>query len=91
MPETMRTTITMPPHLIMQLKLVSQTEGTTLSQVITHAVQQFIQQRQDTRLAHMHRTLRTLSGAGGAGMENISSTIDEALYGERGAWKGQGD
>jgi metal-responsive CopG/Arc/MetJ family transcriptional regulator len=89
MPETTRTTVTLPPQLMIQLKVFSKTEGTTISHLIARAVQQFIQQHQDTRLAHMHRTLRTLSGAGGAGKSDISSTIDETLYGEQGTWKGQ--
>jgi metal-responsive CopG/Arc/MetJ family transcriptional regulator len=89
MQETTRTTITMPPHLMLQLKAVSKNEGTTISHLIARAVQQFIQQHQDARLVHMHRTLRTLSGAGGEGARDLSSTIDETLYGEQGAWKGQ--
>lgn len=59
-----------------------------MSEVIEAGVRYVIQQAEQAKIEKMYDGLFTLKGTGKAGIKDTSTTIDEELYGEDGAWKG---
>jgi hypothetical protein len=86
-----RTTITIQPSLFERLKLFSREHGKTMSEVIETGVREVIQRQESNRLDQMYRTLRQMDGQGEPGITDASTTIDEILYGDTGAWKGMSE
>lgn len=86
-----RASIMLPAALHQRLRMVSRQEDKPLSQVVREILDRELARREHERLDGMYRALKALDGAGGAGITDASTTIDEVLYGENGAWKGRGE
>lgn len=84
-----RTTILLPPALLQRLRDFAARRGETMSKIVEAGVKQMIEKDQAIQVRQLYKTLKELDGAGGAGIADASTTIDEVLYGEQGVWKGQ--
>lgn len=58
-----------------------------MSQIVEDGVKLVIFENQGTQVRRMYDTLKELDGAGGKGITDASTTINEVIYGENGAWK----
>ena len=84
----MRTSLTLPPALYQQLVITSQQEGKSLSEVVREMVSRALAVKQQAQLKHTYAVLREMEGVCKDPATDVSSTIDETLYGTQGAWKG---
>lgn len=89
--QSVRTTILMQPGLFKRLKIYSAQRGRPVSEIIEKAVRQVIEQDEHERLNRMYDGLFELAGRGKSNITDASSSIDETLYGEQGAWKGDNE
>lgn len=87
----LRTSLFLPPALHQQLLLMSKQEGKSLSDVVREATEQFIDLKQKQHRERMYAALDAMQSVGSLTVTDASTTIDETLYGEQGAWKGQRD
>ncbi|MAT96397.1 MAG: hypothetical protein CL608_04570 [Anaerolineaceae bacterium] len=62
-----------------------------MAQLIRELLDKALARRESKRVKHMYTVLKELDGMGGPGDKNASTTIDEVLYGEKGAWRGSGE
>lgn len=86
----MRTTLTLTPALHQQLVITSQHEGKSLSEVARDLIDFALTTRRKAHLKHTYAVLREMESMCTDPATDVSSTIDETLYGEHGAWKGSG-
>lgn len=63
----------------------------TMTEVIESGIRQIIEQQEQTRIDRMYKGLFALKGIGKQGITDASTTIDEDLYGDDGAWKGMSE
>ena len=87
--QAIRTTILMRPGLFRRLKLFSQEQRKPMSEIVDAGVSQVIEADDQLRLERLYKGLFTLAGTGKRGITDASSTIDEFLFGDNGAWKGR--
>lgn len=85
-----RTTITLPDTSYEKLKVMAQKKQITISKYVKELIfngldKDFVEQR-----GRMYESLERLKGIA-SGDPNLSSHIDEVLYGENGAWRGTGE
>lgn len=83
-----RTSITLPQVLLQRLRDFAHRRGETISKIVEDGVKHMIEKDQALQVRQLHQTLKEMDGAGGAGIADASTTIDELLYGDQGAWKG---
>ncbi len=89
---TIRTTLTMRPALFERLKQFARDQDTPISHVVEKSVSQLIEQHEQARLDKMYQGLFELSGmVKDPELVDVSGNIDEILYGENGAWRGDHD
>ena len=60
----------------------------SLSGLVNKLLDRIFVKREEIKVQQMYTVLEELKGLGGEGIEDASSTIDEVLYGENGAWRG---
>jgi len=87
----MRTTIMLHPSLYRRLKLFAHGQGKPVSEVVETAIRKTIEAQEKSRIQRMYTGLFQLAGTARAGVQDAASSIDEALYGASGAWKGEDD
>lgn len=85
------TTVRLHPALLHRLKAFSEERGKTLSEIIELSVSRLIEQQEKDRLKQMYKGLFELAGMCKEPITDASSSIDEILYGENGAWKGSNE
>jgi predicted DNA-binding protein len=88
---SIRTSITLPPALFQRLRDFAAQKGKTMSQIVEDGVKRVIQKDQEIHLRQVYETLKELDGAGGKGITDASTTINDVLYGDNGAWKGRNE
>jgi Arc/MetJ-type ribon-helix-helix transcriptional regulator len=66
----------------------AQEQQASVSSVIREALEQVLEAEEEERQKKMYAALERLRGIGKAGVTDASTTIDELLYGENGAWRG---
>jgi hypothetical protein len=84
-----RTSLYLPDTLHQRLMIAAKREGEPLSRLVRHLLNQALAKQEAGKLKQMYTTLKELDGIGGAEITDASTTIDEVLYGEHGAWKGR--
>ena len=85
------TTILFRPGVFKRLKLLSQEQNKPISEIVNTAVRGALEIGDQPRLERMYKGLFTLVGTGKKGVSDASSTIDDVLFGEAGAWKGENE
>jgi hypothetical protein len=85
-----RTTLTLPENLHQRLVITSRQEGKNFSEAVRDLLSLAYTIQRKGQVKRIFQGLRELDGIGDAAITNASTTIDEVLYGERGAWRGGG-
>jgi predicted DNA-binding protein len=83
-----RTSLILPAGLRQRLAMMSRREDKSLSELARELLDQALAKHEQTELKMMHQALRELDGVGDRCITDASTTIDDALYGEKGAWRG---
>lgn len=84
-----RTSIVIPPVLHHQLSMLARQEGKKLSEFLREKLGGIADQEQKSQLDQMYEAIDKMVGAGDSNITDASTTIDEVLYGENGAWRGK--
>ena len=86
-----RTSLVLPDTLYQRLTLAAETEGISLSKMMRKLLSRALEKQEKKRIKHMYTVLKKMNGAGGSEITDASTTIDEVLYGKKGAWRGSGE
>jgi hypothetical protein len=85
----LRTTVNLPFTLHQRLIIASKQERRSLSQFIGDLLDTALAAQEKIRVQRMYGELRKLDGASKLKIKDASTTINDVLYGEQGAWRGQ--
>ncbi len=85
-----RTSWMLPDSLHQRLLIVSRSEGKTVSEVGRELLDKALARREVQRNKQVYTVLKELDGKGEHGVTDASSTIDDLLFGNNGAWRGSG-
>ena len=66
-------------------------ESRTLTDVINDLLDTALESQEQVRCSRTYQALKKVQGICKADLPDASSTIDNVLYGENGAWQGQPD
>lgn len=83
-----RTSIVLPAPLYQRLSLLAKQDGKKLSELVRDLLDRSIAEQEQQQTAHMYQVLNEMDSMIKSDVTDASSTIDEVLYGERGAWRG---
>jgi len=86
---TVKTTLTFSPGFLQKVRTIAQERQWSMSRVIENDLIAFLKEQEQQKLDRMYVALRKFQGGGSPGITDASTTIDETLYGDEGAWKGQ--
>lgn len=84
-----RTTLYLPQDLHLRLKTASQATNCSVSQLAQNILDSGLKSIEEKHTDTMYEALNRLKGIGQAPTTDVSTTIDETLYGEHGVWRGQ--
>lgn len=87
MPSTMRTSFTLPVPLVQRLRHVARSNNITMTELVQTILDKGVFSRENKAREKTFAALKKARGVSDAQQTNVSSTIDETLYGESGAWK----
>lgn len=83
-----RTNILLPTPLSARIKLKANIQGKGITEVIREMLEQSLEKEEDTSLDRLYEGLKKMQGMAKDMPSDASQTIDEDLYGEKGAWRG---
>jgi predicted DNA-binding protein len=83
-----RTSIVLPAPLYQRLSLLAKQDGKKLSELVRDLLDRSIAEQEQRQTARMYQVLKEMDGIVKSNITDASSTIDEVLYGEQGAWRG---
>ncbi len=83
-----RRTFTLPEQLDQRLLIASKMAKKNVSDFVREALDNLLANQERERVRHMYQVLDEMEGAGDPHITDASTTIDEVLYGEKGAWRG---
>ncbi len=83
----LRTSLYLPTTLHQRLLLTSKQERKSLSHFVGELLDRALTAKEDVQVQRMYKGLKSLRGIGPQGITDASVTINETLYGERGAWR----
>jgi predicted transcriptional regulator len=89
--QTVRTTFTIRPSLLERLKIFTRETNRPMSTVVEEGISTVLKRYEEKRLTKMYQGLSELVGVSNVPITDASSNIDEILYGENGAWRGDHD
>lgn len=84
----MKTTIPLPASLHQRLVHTSKTENKSVAGLIRELLNTGLLQKEKSQIAQSYEALDKLIGIYKDDDPNLASSVDEILYGENGAWKG---
>jgi hypothetical protein len=84
-----RTSVILPPPLYHRLTLAAEQERKSLSEFIRDLLAKALAGQEKAHLKRTYAALKKLDGIGPKGIRDASTTINETLYGEHGAWRGK--
>jgi len=79
------TTLTLPAQLYSRLNIMAHQRHISTSQLAEELLSQGLVIHEKHQTAKMYKALNTLKGKGKTEATNLSATIDQTLYGEKGA------
>jgi hypothetical protein len=68
--------------------MAAENRSQTLSSIATDLIDRALTDQEEAHWQRIYGGLKRLKGSGSAGVTDASTTIDETLYGEQGAWQG---
>ena len=83
-----RTTLVLPEPLHQKLILTAKSENTSLTRLVGDLLAKAVAKHETGQLQTIYQGLKELEGGGEKGIADASTTIDETLYGRKGAWRG---
>ncbi|MCI0560770.1 MAG: hypothetical protein MN733_19990 [Nitrososphaera sp.] len=83
-----RTSFYLPDTLHQRLYWASKQVKKSISRLVQELLDESLAVQEKAQRQHMYAELRKLEGIGPKGITDASTTIDEVLYGEQGAWRG---
>lgn len=86
--QMIRTSLLLPAVMHQKLIIASRRRGKSLSHVVENYVNKGLAAEEKTQIEKMYAALDALKGVAKGLPADTSSTIDEILYGEQGAWRG---
>jgi hypothetical protein len=89
MQSEIRTSLIFPATLHQQLLLAAKRSGKSVTRLVQEFVSRGLASESEWELEQTYEALRQLDGLVKDRMPNNSTTIDEALYGEKGMWRGE--
>jgi hypothetical protein len=87
----LRTSLYLPTTLHQRLIVTSKQQGKPLSRLVGELLDKALAPAEQANLQHMYTGLTRRAGFGPKGIADVSTKIDEVLYGDNGAWKGRRD
>lgn len=87
----LRTTFYLPEKLHKRIKKVSQRQQKSASELLRDILKKELPHLEQTNVADSYAAFEKLKGIAGNDKKDTSMTIDELLYGEKGAWRGSGE
>lgn len=84
-----RTTINLPVQLHHQLQYVAKGQNQTLANVVRKLLERGLVQQKERHLKQVYASLRQVKGISKDNLSDVSTTMNERLYGPAGAWKGR--
>jgi predicted DNA-binding protein len=84
-----RTSVFLPATLHQRLLMLSGYEGKSLSDLVRELLDRALVAREQARIARTYKALEKLEGICKDKITDASTTINETLYGEHGAWRPQ--
>jgi predicted DNA-binding protein len=84
-----RTSVFLPATLQQRLLMLSGYEGKSLSDLVRELLDRALVAREQARIAHTYKALEKLEGVRKDKITDASTTVNEILYGEHGAWRPQ--
>ncbi len=84
-----RTSINLPVQLHHQLQFVAKGQNQTMSDVVRRILERGLAQQKDARMKQVYAALENVSGIGQNDVTDVSTTMNQLLYGPDGAWKGR--
>jgi hypothetical protein len=84
-----RTSVLLPPNLYQQLSMRAAEEKSTVSKMVRSILDVALTHDDSARVRRVYSGLWKIHGKGIPDITDVSSTIDETLYGQNGAWKGE--
>ena len=83
-----RTTVFLPEALHQQIVIVSKQRGQSLSQLVRRWLSQAAAKETKSQLDTLYSAMEEVKGVCRDKVSDASTSIDEILYGEKGAWRG---
>lgn len=87
MQSTVRTSVTLPVKLLHRLHQTAHARNSTLSDLIRTLLEKGLISQEKTILEKTYAALQKVNGISNADIQDASTTINDTLYGENGAWK----
>lgn len=84
-----RTTINLPVQLHHELQFVAKGQNATLAHLVRRILEREMAQQKEQRMRMIYQSLQSVKGIGRNERTDVSTTINDLLYGPDGAWKGQ--
>lgn len=84
-----RTTINLPAQLHHQLHFVAKGQNQTVSTLVRRILERELAHQKDTQMKVAYQSLENVKGIGKTTATDVSTNMDDMLYGLEGAWKGQ--
>ena len=84
-----RTTFNLPTTLFQRLQLTAKQQNMSVSKLASDLLEKALARQEQRRIQRTYAVLKEMRGMGGEGDANASTSIDELLYGEEGAWRGE--
>ena len=86
-----RTSLLLPDTLYQRLLIAAKQEGNSVSYLVRDLLNRALAKQEKKRISHMYDVLKEIEGVGEKNITDASETIDEVLYGKKGAWRGSGE
>ena len=85
----LRTSLYLPATLHQRLQVASRQSKKSISRLVQDLLDKALREDEEKRLDQMYEALRKMDGMIKDPVTDASTTIDEVLYGEDGAWRGE--
>lgn len=86
-----RTTVAFQPSLLQRLKIFAEKRGKTVTEIVEASTREYIEKQEQPQIDQLYQGLFELAGMCKEPVENASTSIDDLLYGDNGAWKGENE
>lgn len=86
---TRRTSFSLPVTLFHRLQLTARQNNISVSELASRLLDKALARQEQRQIQRTYEVLKEMMGMGGKGDAQVSASIDEVLYGEKGAWRGE--